>query len=60
MLYKVVNDDEEGVQKDNIQVTSTNILTIHQSKGLEFDVVILIDAVHKMTNRNPSEQLLSI
>ena len=59
-VYTIVKEEEGSVVKDEINPDAANILSIHQSKGLEFDLVILIDAVHHMTNRVPNNTMLTI
>lgn len=53
--FKLDNSEEHTPNKKEIRDNSVNMLTIHQSKGLEFDVVILIDPIHALMNRLPQE-----
>ena len=46
-------DEDNGVAKKDVRGGAVNLMTIHQSKGLEFDVVVVIDAMHTLMNSVP-------
>jgi hypothetical protein len=52
--YHMNGDEEQNVDKKDIRAKQINLMTVHQSKGLEFDVVLFIDPRHALMNRNPS------
>ena len=53
VVFKIKNEDESNETKEKIDTTRVNMLTVHQSKGLEFDVILLLDPIHEMNNRKP-------
>ncbi len=54
MHYRLVDNDSQPTavpKRDHVQ-----LLTLHQAKGLQYDVVILLDLAHGLMNSNPTKQ----
>jgi ATP-dependent exoDNAse (exonuclease V) beta subunit len=53
--YYTIDAQSDARPDAELKGDTVNLLTIHASKGLEFDTVVFIDAHHKLQNKTPTE-----
>jgi len=54
--FKVEEEEECRVSKKEIRGKAVNLMSLHQSKGLEFDMVLFIDPQYSLMNRLPFQE----
>ena len=60
-LFREASDDDGGdVLTSNMSTDAVNVMTIHGSKGLESDVVVVVDAIDERVDGQPSEDQMEL